>query len=129
MMMMMMCVLCVMCIMCMGPFSELFKGVGSLVGATGDLVGGAASGAAKGVKGLGDVVSGEAFKPKLKRAPQPMEDGIIKLVEHGRKEEEERRRREELRRKKEEWMRKREEERRRMRKEKEALAALNKRFN
>jgi hypothetical protein len=95
----------------MGPFSDLFKGVGSLIGATGDVVGGAASGAAKGVKGLGDVVSGEAFKPKLKRVPQPMADGVMKLVEHGKKEE----------------------ERKRMRKEKDrkmqALAALNRRFN
>ena len=88
MMMMMICACMVFCMMCMmGPFGELFKGLGSLAGATGNLLGGVTGGAAKGVNFLGDVVTGDAFKGggNIKRAPKPVEDQVMKLVEHGRK--------------------------------------------
>lgn len=82
--------------MCMmGPFGELFKGVGSLVGATGNLVGGAAGGAAKGVNALGDVVSGEAFKPKLHRVEGAFGHGLMKAAQEAKKQEEMRKRKEE----------------------------------
>src|SRR6056300_533196 len=74
-MMMCMCMCMMMCMMSMmggGPFGALFGGLGSAVGGlgsavggAGDLVGGAGTGVGKGLSAVGDVVSGEAFKPNL----------------------------------------------------------------
>ena len=74
-MMMCMCMCMMMCMMSMmggGPFGALFGGLGSAVGGlgsavggAGDLVGGAGTGVGKGLSAAGDVLSGEAFKPKL----------------------------------------------------------------
>src|SRR5210317_2149406 len=70
MMMMMMCMCmasCMMSMMGMGPFGGLCSGASSLIGGAGDLVGGAGKGAGKGLSAAGSVLSGEAFKPKLKK--------------------------------------------------------------
>ena len=74
-MMMCMCMCMMMCMMSVmggGPFGALFGGLGSAVGGlgsavggAGDLVGGAGTGVGKGLSAAGDVLSGEAFKPKL----------------------------------------------------------------
>ena len=67
-MMMCMCMCMMMCMMSMmggGPFGALFGGLGSAVGGAGDLVGGVGTGVGRGLSAAGDVVSGEAFEPKL----------------------------------------------------------------
>ena len=78
MMIMMMCMCMGVCVMCMmGPFGELFKGVGSLFGATGNLLGTVTGGAAKGVNAVGDVVSGKAFKGDIKRVDDPQMVAVL----------------------------------------------------